>query len=290
MGSVPQSTMHLVRFADDGQPRVGILEAEEIRDVTEQVGDFGSALSTVTAGETIEGGDSRDAADVTLLPPTMRENTTFAVALNYHSHIEEVDQTKEEFERPLVFMKPYRTLVGQHEPITLHGRVTDDLDYEGELAAVVGAPAHHVSPEEALDYVAGYTVLNDVTQRDLQYVRAKDEEWLDWFSAKAMEHTTPVGPAVVTTDEVPDPSDLHITTRFNGEVVQDEATELMIYDTAELVSYVSSRVTLQPGDVIATGTPKGVGHFQDRSLTDGDEVSVEIPGVGTLTNTVERVE
>ena len=284
--------MRLVHFHTDGdERRVGVLEGETVRDVTDAVGSFDAAMAAVTTGDGVgDGGEEHDAADVTLLPPTTRRNTTFAVALNYYSHIEEVDRTQEEFERPLIFTKATRALVGQGAPIEYDTRLTTDLDYEGELAAVVGEPGRHVAPEDALEHVAGYTVLNDVTARDLQNVRAKDEEWLDWFSAKGLQSSTPVGPAVVTSDEVGDPNDLHIETRHNGDVVQDEGTNLMIYDVADLVSYVSSRVELQPGDVVATGTPKGVGHFQDVSLSDGDELSVTVEGVGTLTNEVERVE
>lgn len=284
--------MRLVHFSTDGADRrVGVEADGVVRDVTDAVGRFDDALAAVTAGDGVgDGGAEYDADEVTPLPPTTRRNTTFAVALNYYSHIEEVDQTQEEFERPLIFTKSRRALVGHGAPIEYDTRVTTDLDYEGELAAVVGKPGRHVATEDALDHVAGYTVLNDVTARDLQNVRAKDAEWLDWFSAKALQNSTPVGPAVVTADEVGDPNDLHIETRHDGDVVQDEGTHLMIYDVADLVSYVSTRVELQPGDVIATGTPKGVGHFQDVSLADGDEVSITVEGVGTLTNVVEQVE
>jgi len=160
---------------------------------------------------------------------------------------------------PPIFTKSHRALVGHDEPIEYDTRVTTDLDYEGELAAVIGKPGRHIDESDALDHVAGYTVLNDITARDLQNVRAEDAEWLDWFSSKALQRSTPVGPAVVTADEVGDPSDLHIETRHNGDVVQDEGTHLMIYDVADLVSFVSTRVRLQPGDIVATGTPKGSG-------------------------------
>lgn len=284
--------MRLIHFTTEGDDcRVGVIENGTVRDITDTVGPFNAALAAVTTGDGVGDSDnSYDEDDVTLLPPTTRRNTTFAVALNYYSHIEEVNQTQEEFERPLVFTKPTRALVGHDALIEYDTRVTTDLDYEGELAAVIGETGRHVARKDALDYVAGYTVLNDITARDLQNVRAKDAEWLDWFSSKALQNSTPVGPAVVTTDEVGDPSNLHIETRHNGDVVQDEGTHLMIYDVADLVAFISSRVELQPGDVIATGTPKGVGHFQDVSLSDGDEVSVTVNGVGTLTNTVKEVE
>jgi len=133
-------------------------------------------------------------------------------------------------------------------------------------------------------------VLNDITARDLQNVRAEDAEWLDWFSSKALQRSTPVGPAVVTADEVGDPSDLHIETRHNGDVVQDEGTHLMIYDVADLVSFVSTRVRLQPGDIVAATARLRGRALPGRLPADGDEVTVTIEGVGTLTNVVDRVQ
>jgi 2-keto-4-pentenoate hydratase/2-oxohepta-3-ene-1,7-dioic acid hydratase in catechol pathway len=284
--------MRLVHFSTDGADRrVGIERSGTVHDVSESMGRFDDALAAAAEGTDFgNSGETYDTDGVRLLPPTTARNTTFAVALNYYSHIEEVDQTGTEFERPLIFTKSHRALVGHDEPIEYDTRVTTDLDYEGELAAVIGKPGRHIDESDALDHVAGYTVLNDITARDLQNVRAEDAEWLDWFSSKALQRSTPVGPAVVTADEVGDPSDLHIETRHNGDVVQDEGTHLMIYDVADLVSFVSTRVRLQPGDIVATGTPKGVGHFQDVSLADGDEVTVTIEGVGTLTNVVDRVQ
>ncbi|WP_162224352.1 fumarylacetoacetate hydrolase family protein [Halorussus amylolyticus] len=258
-----------------------------VADITDGVDGFTDALETVTGGDSLpDGDDTHDADDVEYLPPTTPTNTVFAAALNYHSHIEEVGKTDREFEWPLLFMKTYGSLVGHEQPIAYHRPIVERLDYEGELAAVIGEPAWQVDEDEALDYVAGYTVLNDVTARNLQRLEAGDDDAIDWFSSKNMARTTPVGPEVVTTDEVGDPNDLHVTSRYNGDVMQDEDTDLMIYDTAELVSFASSRVELQPGDVIATGTPEGVGEFQDISMEEGDTIEVEVEGVGTLSNTV----
>lgn len=279
--------MRLLRFETGEGTRVGVSRNGAVADVTDGVDGFADALERVTNGESVPEGEETDEPDeLRYLPPTTPENTVFAVALNYRSHIREVGQTDREFERPLIFLKPYRSLVGHGETIEYDREVVDRLDYEGELAAVIGSPARHVSTDDALDHVAGYTVLNDVTARNVQRLRAGDSDALDWFSSKAMERTTPVGPAVVTTDEIPDPQALRIASRYNGELMQDEETSLMIYDTAELISYASSRLTLQPGDVVATGTPEGVGEFQDVSMSEGDEIEVEIEGIGTLSNTV----
>lgn len=279
--------MRLARFSAGDTPRVGIAEDGTITDVTEGVDGFTEALAAVTDGESLsDGGETYDAESVEYLPPTTRANTVLAAALNYHAHIEEVGKTDSEFDWPLLFLKTYGSLIGHEQPIQRHRPVVERLDYEGELAAVIGKPAWQVSEDEALDYVAGYTILNDVTARNLQRLEAGDDDAIDWFSAKTMKATTPVGPEVVTTDEIPDPQELHITSRYNGEVMQDEDTNLMIYDTAELISFASSRIELQPGDVIATGTPEGVGEFQDVSMTDGDTIEVTIDGIGTLSNTV----
>jgi 2-keto-4-pentenoate hydratase/2-oxohepta-3-ene-1,7-dioic acid hydratase in catechol pathway len=283
--------MRLTTFSTGDASRVGVAEGETIRDVTEDVDGFANALETVTRGDSLsEGGEVYDAESVEYLPTTTRENTVLAAALNYHSHIEEVGKTDRAFEWPLLFFKSYASVIGHEQSIQHHRSVVERLDYEGELAAVIGEPAWQVSADEALDYVAGYTVFNDVTARNLQRLHAGDDDAIDWFSAKSMQGTTPVGPEVVTTDEITDPQELHITSRYNGEVMQDEDTSLMIYDTAELISFASSRVELQPGDVIATGTPEGVGEFQDISMTDGDTIEVEIDGVGTLSNTVSDAD
>lgn len=283
--------MRLTRFSTGDGARVGVLEDGTIRDITEDVDGFADALEAVTDGKSLpDGSGTHNEEDVEYLPPTTPRNTVLAAALNYHSHIEEVGKTDSEFEWPLLFFKSYQSLVGHEQPIQYHRSVVERLDYEGELAAVIGKPAWQVSEDEALDYVAGYTVLNDVTARNLQRLHAGDDDAIDWFSAKSMRGTTPVGPAVVTTDEVADPQQLRVTSRYNGDVMQDEDTGLMIYDTAELISFASSRVELQPGDVIATGTPEGVGEFQDISMTDGDTIEVTVDGVGTLSNTVRDAD
>jgi len=192
-------------------------------------------------------------------PPTTDRNTVFCAALNYEAHVEE--SNIEVPERPLIFMKLARTLVSHREPIAYHTRVTEEIDYEAEFAAVIGTPARHVDPDEALDHIAGYTILNDTSARDLQLsLQVGDDEMLDWFSGKTMQHTTPIEPSVVV-NEIDDPQDLDIASRVDGETMQDDHTGRMIRTVADLVSFVSSRVRLEPGDVIATGTPEGVGTF-----------------------------
>jgi len=279
--------MRIGRFEADGKTCIGVFEDDVVRDVTDEFDGFQDAISRPQDAVDLDG-ETYDVEEVTHLPPTTSANTVFCAALNYEAHAEESDIEVPEW--PLVFLKLHRTLVGHGESISYHTRVTEEIDYEAELAAVIGEPARHVSPEEALDHVAGYTILNDTSARDLQLgLEVGDDEMLDWFSGKAMERTTPVGP-YVTVDEIDDPQDLHIASRVDAETMQDDNTGMMVRSVADLVSFVSSRVRLQPGDVIATGTPEGVGTFQDIQLHPGETVEIEVEGIGTLTNVVEEAE
>ncbi|WP_436933861.1 fumarylacetoacetate hydrolase family protein [Halovenus marina] len=279
--------MRIGRFHADGRDRIGVFEDGTVRDVTDGFESFRETLANPDEATAVDG-ETFSTDEITYLPPTTRQNTVFCAALNYEAHAEESGSRVPD--PPLVFMKLPRTLVGHQQPISYHTRVTQEIDYEAELAAVIGESARHVSPDEALDYVAGYTILNDTSARDLQFgLQIGDEGKLDWFSGKAMQNTTPVGPSVAV-DEIDDPQDLDIASTVNGEVLQDDNTEWMIQSVADLVSFVSSRVELTPGDIIATGTPEGVGTFQDIKLEDGDTVEVDIETLGTLSNTVEAVE
>ncbi|MFB6105916.1 MAG: fumarylacetoacetate hydrolase family protein [Halobacteriaceae archaeon] len=279
--------MRIGRFEADGQDRIGVFEGDTVRDVSEEFEDFADAVSRPQDAADVDG-EEFDVEDVTHKPPTTERNTVFCAALNYEAHADESDMQVPEW--PLVFMKLPRTLVGHGEPINYHTTVTEEIDYEAELAAVIGEPARHVSADEALDYVAGYTLLNDTSARDLQLgLTVGDDQMLDWFSGKAQQATTPVGPSVVV-DEIDDPQDLDIASRVNGETMQDDNTGMMIRSVADLVAFVSSRVRLEPGDVIATGTPEGVGTFQDIQLYPDDTVEVEVEGIGTLVNTVQEAD
>lgn len=279
--------MRLMRFHAANSDRIGVVEDNVVRDVTSAFDSFRDALANPDQADTVDDG-SFETDQITYLPPTTDTNTIFCAALNYEAHAEESDIAVPDW--PLVFIKLPRTLVGHRESISYHTRVTEEIDYEAELAAVIGEEARHVSPEEALEYVAGYTILNDTSARDLQLGLEMDgDRLLDWFSGKTQDRTTPMGPHVVV-NEIDDPQDLDIASRVNGETLQDDNTGMMIRSVADLVSFVSSRVTLQPGDIIATGTPEGVGTFQDIQLYPDDTVEIEIEGVGTLVNTVEEAE
>ncbi|HKT45833.1 MAG TPA: fumarylacetoacetate hydrolase family protein [Gaiellaceae bacterium] len=201
------------------------------------------------------------------------------VGLNYRDHAREVEM--ELPERPLLFAKWQSAVIGDGEPIVIPPGV-EQVDYEAELAAVVGARVKGVSAENALEAVEGYTCLNDVSARAFQFGDGQ------WTRGKSIDTFCPIGPRVVPRDEVGDPQSLRIACRVNGETVQDGTTADMIFPVAELVAFISATITLEPGDVIATGTPPGVamGRPDGRYLQPGDTVEVEIERVGTLRNPV----
>jgi len=201
------------------------------------------------------------------------------VGLNYVDHAREVELALPE--KPLLFAKWQSAVIASGEPIVIPAGV-EQVDYEAELAAVIGARVKGVSVENALEAVAGYTCLNDVSARVLQFADGQ------WTRAKSLDTFCPIGPRVVPRDEVGDPQSLRIQCRVNGESLQEASTADMIFGVAELVAYVSETITLEPGDVIATGTPPGVafGQPDGRYLQDGDTVEVEIERIGVLTNPV----
>jgi 2,4-didehydro-3-deoxy-L-rhamnonate hydrolase len=220
-------------------------------------------------------------SEARLHAPVERPGKIIAIGLNYEDHAAETGA--EIPEKPIVFAKYPNAVIGPGEPILIPP-ITEQVDYEAELAVVVGREAKNVSESEALDYVFGYANSNDVSSRDLQF-----SEGGQWTRSKSIDTFCPVGPFIATTDEIPDPQDLSVRCTLNGEVMQDGTTSKMIFSVAQLVSFLSGGMTLEPGDIIITGTPPGVGMARDPQvwLRPGDEVSVEIEGLGTLTNPVE---
>ncbi len=206
-----------------------------------------------------------------------------AIGLNYMDHVRE--SGAEPPAKPLVFCKFTTAIIGPDEDIVIPGALTERVDWEVELAVVVGRRMRNVSEAEALDHVFGYTVGNDVSARDVQFSESQ------WTRGKSFDTFCPLGPVVVTPDEIPDPQALALRTRVNGETVQDSNTSEMIFTVAQLISFCSHSFTLDPGDVIVTGTPWGCGEFMEpkRSLKDGDVVECEIEGIGVLRNPVVEV-
>ena len=212
--------------------------------------------------------------------PIDRPGKIVCVGLNYRDHAEE--QGTEMPGAPLLFAKWPNALIGPGEPIVIP-RVSKQVDYEAELGVVIGERVRGVSKENALESVRGYICLNDVSARDLQFSDGQ------WTRGKSADTFCPVGPRLVPTAEVPDPQALGIRCVLNGEVMQDSTTANMIFTVAEIIAYASATMTLEPGDLIATGTPAGVGVFRDPPvlLKEGDEVTIEIDGLGSLTNPVQ---
>ena len=204
------------------------------------------------------------------------------VGLNYRNHILEMGRELPEY--PTLFTKYPESLIGPRDDIQLPPE-SDAVDWEGELALVVGKTVRRATAEQAAEAIAGYSVLNDVTMRDWQYRTPM------WFQGKAWENSTPIGPVFVTPDEIP--AGATMTTRVDGEVVQSTPIDDLVFDSAALISYISTIFTLNPGDVIATGTPGGVGHARkpQRYLTAGQTLSTSIDGIGELVNlaVAERV-
>lgn len=230
--------------------------------------------------------------DVLFEAPILYPGKLFCLAGNYREHIEEMNEKMEiqDVETPRVFMKPpNNTVIGNGEGILIP-KIGQAIDWEGELAVVIGKPAKSVKAEDAMRYVAGYTIMNDVSERKLKIKertssRPKDE-WFDWLNGKWLDTFAPMGPWIVSVDEIDNPHDLEISTFVNGECRQQNNTSQMLMKIPEIIEYISAIVTLAPGDVISTGTIAGVGAASDEYLKDGDEVMINISGIGELRNTV----
>jgi len=318
--------LRLVMYANDNQAAAGFISGDRVADF-ERVGAacsdvksacdcpacWESVLGIITCEACLDAAESYvqwfeelDAAtqedvsyplgEVTLLAPIPAPGKVFCLAQNFPSHVGEMRKiVRAEVDRlstgatPKVFMKPTpNTICGPDAPILISPNA-QFIDYEGEVAVIIGSECKYVEPEQADQYVAGVTCMNDVSERDLKlWERTEVGEWdkfFDWLNGKWMDNFAPIGPCVVPAKCV-DINDLNLTCSVNGEVRQRGNTSEMIHSIAQTISYISQMLTLQPGDIIAMGTPGGVGKAMDKRLVAGDEVSVEIEGVGVLRNPV----
>jgi 2-keto-4-pentenoate hydratase/2-oxohepta-3-ene-1,7-dioic acid hydratase in catechol pathway len=263
--------------------RLGILTDKGIRDLTDALGvhDVGELLARgVPSAELSDhAGPPVDVADVVVRAPVARPGKIVCVGLNYHDHCRE--QSIDPPEYPMLFSKFANAIADPRSPV-MRPRATEKLDLECELAVVIGRRVSRVSRDDAREAIFGYTILNDVTMRDLQ---REDRQWL---RAKGSDGFAPTGPVVVTVDEMADPQTLRMRSSVNGEIWQDSTTAEMIFDVPTLVAFASRTITLEPGDLIATGTPAGVGHYQrpPRYLVGGDAMRCEIDGIGAIENAV----
>lgn len=316
--------MRLVTFAHRGVQRVGLIEAEQLIDVNRahaamlaQRGDLraGAMADALVPAEIIgllESGDhalgairealryvrqalgSADQAEalrrdgvvftlseVTLKAPIPQPGKLILLGLNYRDHAEETGQKIPEV--PTLFSKYHNSVIGPGAAILIP-RATEQIDYEAEFAFVIGRRGHNIPRERALDYVAGYTIINDVSARDYQFVTSQ------WMVGKTFDTHCPMGPTLVLKDEIADPHNLDLSLSIAGEVLQKSNTNQLIFKIPETVEYLSQVMTLEPGDVISTGTPAGVGFTRKppRWLRPGETVRIEIAGLGVLENPVAK--
>ncbi|HST22152.1 MAG TPA: fumarylacetoacetate hydrolase family protein [Blastocatellia bacterium] len=302
--------MKLLSMKIDGRDRAGILIGEEALDVTafseisersgnELAGPLADALDLYLAGierlkeitsrfnsdaaladEYRRAGAMRSLSEIKLNPPILTPGKILAVGLNYAAHAAE--QNKKPPEMPLIFSKCVTALSAPDDLIRLP-RISDQIDYEAELALVIGKEARSVSASVAFDYVAGYMIMNDVTARDLQ----QNEK--QWTRAKGLDTFAPCGPWLVTADEINNPHSLDIQLSVNGEARQSSNTNDLIFKIPQLIEFISQDLTLRPGDIISTGTPSGVGVYSNPPifLKDGDQIEINIACIGTLRNSVK---
>jgi 2-keto-4-pentenoate hydratase/2-oxohepta-3-ene-1,7-dioic acid hydratase in catechol pathway len=277
--------MKLASFLAGVEPAFGVVEGDGIVDMTRRLGGRFATLREALAADALD--DIRRAAagapadyrlaDVTLLPVIPDPQRIVCVGINYRSHAEETG--RDISPAPSVFLRLADTLIG-HGAALVRPQVSKMFDFEGELAVVIGRPGRHVAEADALKYVAGYTCFVDGSVRDYQKFSVT--------SGKNFPATGPLGPVLVTSDEIPDPTRLTLVTRLNGVEMQRSGTDMLIYSIPKVIKFVSDFTSLAPGDVIATGTPAGVGHRRNPPLwmKPGDVLEVEISGIGTLRNPV----
>lgn len=255
------------------------LQQNQLVDFQEQV------RKAVVAAENSGNGDNYKVpfSNIEFLPPVTPTNNVIAFGRNYQDHANELNN---EVQRLYVFTKAASSLTGDNSTIPNHKDITDQLDYEGELGIVIGKDGEKIPKGLALDYVYGYTIINDVTDRNAQKTHAQA------FLSKSLTGGCPIGPYIVTKDELPTPEDVNIVTKVNNEIRQDGNTSQMILKIDELIEEISKYVALHPGDIIATGTPAGVGAGMNppQFLQPGDEVKVTIDNIGTLTNYIAEEE
>ena len=292
--------MRLLTYEREGAPRLGLLLQERVVDLADSTaGTLPESMQAfIEAGapaldqarELIDSlGADADAlarasmplADVRLLAPIPRPpRNIVCVGLNYAEHAAESRTTQGVPEHPVYFAKPASTVIGPGAEIPLHAHVSRRIDWEAELVVVIGRGGRDIPEDAALERVFGYTVGNDITARDLQ------RRHQQWYKGKGLDGFCPLGPYIVTRDELPDPQDLRISLRVNGETKQDAHTGDMVFAVAKLIAVLSQGMTLEPGDLLMTGTPAGVGFARKppEYLQAGDVVEAEIGGIGLLRN------
>lgn len=263
--------MRLISYLGSTGPRFGALEDGRVVDT-------GTVLANPVSGQDVGAPE-----DLELLPPVGRPGKIICVGLNYRDHAAESDLAVPE--EPMIFAKLQSSLLRPGDPVVIPP-ITERVDFEAELGVVIGRAGVRIAEAEALDHVFGYTCVNDVSARDLQ---ARDGQFV---RAKSLDTFCPTGPVVVTRDQIADPQALGIRCLVNGAVMQDSNTREMVFPVSELIAYISQAITLEPGDVITTGTPAGIGAAKKPQvfLKPGDTVTVEIDGIGALASFVTSAQ
>ena len=285
--------MKLITFKTGNGPRLGVVVDHQVVDLAEispgdlpanmrsflELGEAGMETARSAVERALTDGQTMPLDVVTILAPVLNPSKVIAIGLNYMDHCRE--QNVEPPKSPIIFTKFSTAIVGPGEAIRWDPDLTSRVDFEAELAVVMGRRAWHVSQAEALDYVAGYTICHDVSARDLQFGDGQ------WVRGKSLDTFCPLGPWIVTRDEIPDPNSLEIKSWLNGELMQSSNTSQMIFNIPSLLKFLSENFTLTPGDVILTGTPEGVGAFREPPIfmKEGDEIIIDIEGIGKLENT-----
>jgi 2-keto-4-pentenoate hydratase/2-oxohepta-3-ene-1,7-dioic acid hydratase in catechol pathway len=272
--------MKIAQYYDHGCVRLGVVEGESLLPL-----DFkGSIIDFIEQGAPVAAkGRGLPLEEIRFSPAISKPSKIIALGLNYLDHAREskgaIPKT------PLLFAKFPSSLVGHKEPITWCETITKKVDFEAELAVIIGKRVYQPKEDQGMEVVFGYTCANDVSARDLQFGDGQ------WVRGKSLDTFCPIGPWIVTRDEVPDPHSLRIKTILNGTTMQDSNTKLMIFKVPEVIHFISQQITLLPGDLILTGTPHGVGTFRDPSIymKDGDVVVVEIERIGRLVNSCKVI-
>ena len=271
--------MLIARHLVHDTPQIAAIIGDEIVNLSTPHQDMPEFLASGVKIDTLLTDDVRPLAEAKLLPPVGAPPAILAVGLNYRAHAEEGG--REVPSTPVIFTKHHNCVIGPGDGIHIPRAAPDKVDYEGELAIVIGKRCRHVPKDRAHEIIAGYTVMNDVSVRDWQ--RASPT----MLMGKSWDTHGPIGPWMATSDQI-DPHNLQLTTRVNDEIRQNSRTDDLIFDCFDIVEHLSTAFTLEAGTVIATGTPAGVGLYWDppKMLKAGDEVSITIEGIGTLTNPV----
>jgi 2-keto-4-pentenoate hydratase/2-oxohepta-3-ene-1,7-dioic acid hydratase in catechol pathway len=292
-------TWSLATYTADGTEALGVLREDGTLVTPADLKRWTTAMELLAdwpaAEPILRGLDINDAPPAhydALLAPLRWPRKVICAGVNYRRHMREMGgEIPAEGWRPFFFLKaPTTSVIGPHDPIVINDPDRARYDWEAELAVIIGTGGKNIDTERAVAHVAAYCVSNDVTARGYHHRDAvpADAFAYDWFAAKSMEGSLPLGPGLTPAFLVPDPQDLRLSLWVNGELQQDETTADMVCSVAELIAAASQVVTLEPGDVIATGTPAGVGAARNRYLRDGDVVRVTIDGLGTLENTVKE--